>query len=211
MVSAIKQEVAKILLEIGAVTLSPKKLFTWASGIQSPIYCDNRLLMTYPEARREIREAFCHLLKEKEPNCELIAGVATGAIVHAAWVAEHLNKPMVYVRSQAKDHGKQNLVEGKVEPGKLAIVIEDLVSTGGSSCAAIEALRDSGGKVNHCLAIFTYGFPEAVKKFEAIQCNLTTLTDFSTLLQLAKERRIISAEEQTLLQRFSANPRGWLD
>ena len=207
----IKQEVAKILLEIGAVTLSPKKLFTWASGIQSPIYCDNRLLMTYPEARREIREAFCHLIKEKEPNCQLIGGVATGAIAHAAWAAERLNKPMVYIRGKSKEHGKQNLVEGKVESGALAVVLEDLVSTGGSSCAAIEALRNAGGKVNHCLAIFTYGFPESLKKFEEIHCQLTTLTDFSTLLQLAKERRVISADEQGFLQRFAADPRHWLD
>jgi len=211
MVSAIKQEIAKILLEVGAVTLRPDQPFTWASGIKSPIYCDNRLLMAYPEARREVREAFCHLLKGKSPNCELIAGVATGAIPHAAWVADRLNKPMVYIRGSTKDHGKQNLVEGKVEGGGLAVVIEDLVSTGGSSCAAIEALRNAGCKVEHCLAIFSYGFPEALKRFEEIHCNLTPLTDFPTLLQLAKERRVISTTQQDLLKKFSADPWHWLD
>ncbi|MDO8527503.1 MAG: orotate phosphoribosyltransferase [Deltaproteobacteria bacterium] len=206
---SIKQEIAELLLHIGAVTLRPDQPFTWASGIQSPIYCDNRLLMSFPEARRKVKEAFCHCIKEKCPEAELIAGVATGAIPQATLVAERLTKPMVYIRAATKDHGKQNLVEGKVKPGVAAVVIEDLVSTGGSSVAAIEALREAGAKVDHCLAIFSYGFPEASKKFEEIHCQLTTLTDFETLLQVARESRVISAAQENILKKFSADPRGW--
>lgn len=204
-----QQKIARILLDVGAVALRPDKPFTWASGIQSPIYCDNRLLMSYPEARREVREAFCRLIKENIPDCELIAGVATGAIPHAAWVAERLSKPLVYVRGAAKDHGKQNQVEGKVAPGAVAVVIEDLVSTGGSSVAAVEALREAGAKVEHCFAIFSYGFVEALEKFAAIHCSVQSLTDFPTLLQAAKERRLIRAEQIELLKKFSADPRHW--
>lgn len=208
--SIIRQKVAEILLDAGAVTLRLDKPFTWASGILSPIYCDNRLLMSDVNARREIREAFCHLIKEKGLTCDLIAGVATGAIPHAAWVAERLGKPFVYVRGSAKEHGKQNQVEGKVVPGVAAAVIEDLVSTGGSSVAAVEALREAGAKVEHCLAIFSYGFAEAQEKFDAAHCTLTTLTDFPTLLQIAREKRIIRAEQETLLKKFAQNPRHWL-
>ncbi len=205
----ISQEIAHLLLDIGAVVLRPDQPFTWASGIQSPIYCDNRLLMSHPEARRKVREAFIQLFKEKAPDCELVAGVATGAIPHAAWVSERLNKPMVYIRDAAKEHGKQNLVEGKVAAGAKAVVIEDLVSTGGSSVAAVEALRNAGAKVEHCFAIFSYGFPEALKKFAAIQCALTPLTDFTTLLQIAKESRIIKADQESLLKKFAADPWHW--
>lgn len=205
----IEQEVARLLLSIGAVTLRPEKLFTWASGIKSPIYCDNRLLISFPDARRTIKDAFCTLIKEKAPDAELIAGVATGAIPHAAWVAERLNKPMVYIRTSPKGHGKENVVEGKVETGVKAVVIEDLVSTGGSSCDAIEALRAAGARVDDCLAIFSYGFAEAQKKFDAIKCALTTLTNFPTLLQMAKEMRLIRADQIDLLKKFSQDPRGW--
>ncbi|MBI5299331.1 MAG: orotate phosphoribosyltransferase [Deltaproteobacteria bacterium] len=207
----IEQEIARILLDVGAVTLRPDQPFTWASGIKSPIYCDNRLLMSYPEARRRVREAFCHLIKEKIPNVGLIAGVATGAIAHAAWVSDRLTKPMVYIRAAIKDHGKQNQVEGKVTPGIEAVVIEDLVSTGGSSIAAIEALRNAGAKVDHCFSIFSYGFPEALAQFKKINCQLTPLTNFPTLLQIAKEGRIISAAQEKNLLKFSADPWKWLD
>lgn len=209
--NASQQRIAHLLFEIGAVVLRPDKLFTWTSGIQSPIYCDNRLLMSDVNARREVREAFCHLIKEKPIGCELIAGVALGAIPHAAWVAERLGKPLVYIRKETKSHGKQNQVEGKVPAGVAAVVIEDLVSTGGSSAAAVEALRGAGAKVEHCLAIFSYGFAEAQKKFAEIHCELTTLTDFPTLLQIAKERRIIKAKEEERLKKFSADPWHWLE
>lgn len=207
----IQQEVAKILLQVGCVTLRPEAPFTWASGIQSPIYCDNRLLMSDVNARRQIREAFCHRLKEFCPDAELIAGVATGAIPHAAWIAERLSKPLVYIRGMSKDHGKQNQVEGKVSPGVKTIVIEDLVSTGGSSVAAVEALRETGAKADHCLAIFSYGFPESLKKFETIHCNFTSLTNFETLIQIAKEARVIKQEQVLILKKFIEDPRGWRD
>ena len=207
----LNQEIARLLLDTGCVTLRPDQPFTWASGIRSPIYCDNRLLMAHPDARRQVREAFVRLFKEKAADCEWVAGVATGAIPHAAWVAERLNKPMVYIRTAAKEHGKQNQVEGKVAPGAKAVVIEDLVSTGGSSVAAIEALRKAGAKVEHCFAIFSYGFPEAVKKFEEIKCTLTSLTDFSTLLQVARESKIIKAGQETILKKFIADPRHWME
>lgn len=207
----IRQEIAKILLDVGAVLLRPDRPFTWASGIQSPIYCDNRLLMAYPNARRQVREAFIQLFKEKAADCELIAGVATGAIPHAAWIAERLNKPMVYIRGSAKEHGKQNQVEGKVEPGAKAVVIEDLISTGGSSVAAVESLREAGAKVDHCFSIFSYGVPEALKNFETIHCTLTSLTNFTTLLQCAKEARIINTDQEIILKKFSADPWHWMD
>lgn len=205
-----EQEIARLLLDTGCIMLRPDRPFTWASGIQSPIYCDNRLLISYPNARRQVREAFIQLFKEKAADCELVAGVATGAIPHAAWIAERLNKPMVYMRGLAKEHGKQNQVEGKVEPGAKAVVIEDLISTGGSSVAAVETLREAGAKVEHCFAIFNYGFPEALKKFEEIQCTLTSLTDFQTLLQVARESRIIKADQETILKKFIADPKHWL-
>ncbi|MBI4124932.1 MAG: orotate phosphoribosyltransferase [Deltaproteobacteria bacterium] len=208
--NVIRQKIAEILLEAGAVSLRPDQPFTWASGIKSPIYCDNRLLMSDVNARREVREAFCHFIREKGVACDLIAGVATGAIPHAAWVAERLGKPFVYIRAAAKEHGKQNQVEGKVEPGCQAVMIEDLVSTGGSSVTAVEALREAGAKVDHCLAIFSYGFAEAQQKFDAAHCELTTLTDFPTLIQIAKEKRLIQAGQIDLLKKFSADPRSWL-
>ena len=207
----IQQRVAEILLDLGCVTLRPDQPFTWASGIKSPIYCDSRLLISHPEERREVREAFCHLIKEKKIECEVIAGVATGAIPHAAWVAERLNKPMVTIRQEVKGHGKQNQVEGKFSLGAKAVVIEDLVSTGGSSVACVEALRNAGAEVKHCMAIFSYGFPEALPKFEAIGCSLTPLTDFSILLQIAREKRIIRAEQEVLLKKFSADPWHWME
>lgn len=206
----IEREIAKILLDAGAVTLRPEQPFTWASGIQSPIYCDNRLLLSHPEARRRVKEAFCHRIKELSPQCGLIAGVATGAIAHGVLVAEQLEKPFVYIRGAAKEHGKQNQVEGKVPPGIEAVVIEDLVSTGNSSIATIEALRNAGAKVSRCFSIFSYGFPEASEKFEKIACRLTPLTNFPILLQIAKESRIISAAQEELLRKFSADPRGWM-
>lgn len=203
----IAEETATILLDIGAVQLRPDRPFTWTSGIQSPIYCDNRLLLSHPKERKQICEFFCKLLPA---DIQCIAGVATGAIPHAAWIADRLNLPMVYIRGGKKDHGKQNQVEGKVPAGVKAVVIEDLISTGGSSVEAVLALREAGAKVEHCLAIFQYGFAEAIEKFAAINCRLTTLTDFATLLTVAKERGIIQPQQEALLQKFSADPRGWL-
>ncbi len=206
-----KEDVATLLLDIGAVVLRPDEPFTWASGIKSPIYCDNRLLLGYPEARKTVRDGFVALIKTQCPTAEVIAGVATAGIPHAAWVAEALNKPMVYIRQAQKDHGKKNQVEGPLKQGQKVVVIEDLISTGGSSVSCVEAARTSGAVIEHCFAIFQYGFPEAIKKFEEIHCKLTTLTDFATLLSIAKKRGKISTEQETLLQKFIANPWKWMD
>lgn len=204
-----KRMIARLLLEAGAVTLRPEKPFTWASGIQSPIYCDNRILISSPEKRRLICDGFVSLLQSLESDAALISGVATGAIPHAAWLAERQKLPMVYIRAEAKGHGKENRIEGKVTPGVLGVVIEDLVSTGGSSVAAVKALRDAGAVVHHCFAIFSYGFAKAEKKFAEIGCTLTPLTDFPILLDVAAELGLIPQDQIALLLAFSRNPEKW--
>ena len=156
-----KKNVASSLLKINAVKLSPEAPFTWASGWHSPIYCDNRKTLSYPEVRRQIYEEFASLIAEKYPEAELIAGVATGAIAHGVLVAEKMNKPFIYVRSAPKSHGLTNQVEGYYQKGQKVVVIEDLVSTGSSSLNAVEALREAGCEVLGMVAIFTYGFPQA--------------------------------------------------
>lgn len=206
-----KQEIATLLLDISAVQLKPEQPFTWASGIRSPIYCDNRLLLGYPEARKQVRDGFLQLIQENCPHIDVVAGVATGAIAHAAWVAEALNKPMIYLRQAAKDHGKGNQVEGPLQKGKSVVVLEDLISTGGSSTACITAARAVGAKIQHCLAIFNYGFSEAQEKFDEIGCHLSALTDFATLLGVAKQRKLITADQEKTLQKFTADPWHWLD
>lgn len=206
-----QEEIARLLLDLGVVTLRPEEPFTWVSGIRSPIYCDNRLLMSEPAARRKVRDAFLQKIREEEPKVELIAGVATGGIPHAAWIAEALAKPMVYIRAKAREHGKGNQVEGKVGAPALAVVIEDLVSTGGSSCEAVQTLRNAGVRVNHCFSIFSYGFPEALKHFEEIGCKLSPLTTFATLLPLARRLGKITSDQEKILAKFRNDPWHWLD
>ena len=206
-----KEEIASLLLDIGAVTLRPDEPFTWASGIKSPIYCDNRLLLGFPEARKIVRSGFLQLIQEHCANTEVIAGVATAGIPHAAWIAEALNKPLIYIRQAAKDHGKQNQVEGPLKTGQKVVVIEDLISTGGSSVSCVTAARQGGAVIEHCLAIFQYGFSEAQKKFDEIGCALHTLTDFATLLGVAKKRGRINKEQEELLKKFITSPHHWLD
>lgn len=206
---ALAQEIAKTLLEAGCVHFRLEQPYVWASGIRSPIYCDNRLLMGSLEGRGQVREAFCRRIREEQIPCDLVVGVATGAIPHAAWLAEHLQKPMAYVRTAAKTHGKENRVEGKSNPGARAILIEDLVSTGGSSAAAVDALRKAGAQVKTCLAIFSYGFPEAKEVFQKINCRLLPLTDLPTLLQTAGEIGVLDAKSMETLDLFAKNPRGW--
>lgn len=204
-----RQKIAELLLRIGAVTLSPEKPFTWASGIRSPIYCDNRILMAFPEERQQVTAEFLHAIRTKNITYDVIAGVATGGIPHAAWIAAALRKPMLYIRGKAKEHGKQNLIEGKLTRGQRVLVVEDLISTGGSSISAIEAVRDAGGVVDHCMAIFTYGFPEATERFTKAHCALITLTDFQTLVAVAAGQGKVSPAQVSLLKRFSENPKGW--
>ena len=206
-----KEVFANLLLDLGAVTLRPGEPFTWASGIRSPIYCDNRLLMGQPNARKKVCDGFLQLISQYCPNAEVVAGVATGAIAHAAWVAHALNKPMIYIRQEAKDHGKQNQVEGPLTQGQTVVVLEDLISTGGSSVACIEAARTAGAVIDYCFSIFNYGFPEAAQKFETAHCTTHPLTDFITLLKVAKQRKQITDEQEKILQKFTADPWHWLD
>ena len=194
-----KKEIAKQLLSIGAVSLRPNEPFTWSSGIQSPIYCDNRLTLAYPAVRQAIADELTSLIRTHFPHVEVIAGTATAGIPHAAWVSERLNMPMCYVRSQAKGHGKGKQIEGKVEQGQHVVVVEDLISTGDSSLHAVRALREAGCNVLGVVAIFTYGLEKGKRAFQQEQIPYYTVTDYDTLMETATELGIITKEEQTTL------------
>lgn len=187
-----KKEIAKILLNVGAVELSPEDPFTWASGIQSPIYCDNRLTMSDPVGRKKIAEGLASLIKEHYPETTLIAGTATAGIPHAAWIADILGLPMVYIRSKAKGHGRSRQIEGKVTTSDKAIIIEDLISTGGSSLNAVEALLSENVEVTGVVSIFTYELESADKAFEEAGLSYKSLTDFNALTEAAKESGAIT-------------------
>lgn len=177
---------AKALLKASAVQFSTDPMFTWASGIQSPIYCDNRLLMGYPELRERVAHELAQLIKERFPEADVVAGTATAGIPHAAWVSTLLNCPMVYVRSKAKEHGRGNQIEGRLDRGDRVVVIEDLISTGGSSLTAVEALRQEGMKVLGVVSIFTYELPKAQQAFESIGIPYFSLTNLEELLGEAR-------------------------
>lgn len=198
--------IAKSLLEIQAVALRPHEPFTWSSGIRSPIYCDNRLTMGYPEIREMIADGFAELIKEKYGDVDVIAGTATAGIPHAAWVAHKLGKPMIYVRSSAKKHGKGNLIEGVLRDGQKVVVIEDLISTGGSSIQAVQGVREAGGEVIGVAAIFTYEFPKASAAFAEAGVPFATLSSYSALLPIAAAENYISADDVELLQKFREAP-----
>lgn len=187
-----KKEIAKILLHVGAVELSPEDPFTWASGIQSPIYCDNRLTMSDPIGRKKIAEGLAGLIKEYYPETTLIAGTATAGIPHAAWIADILGLPMVYIRSTAKGHGRSRQIEGKVTSLDKAIIIEDLISTGGSSLNAVEALRSENVEVTGVVSIFTYELESADKAFEEAGLSYKSLTNFNALTEAAKDSGAIT-------------------
>lgn len=199
-------EVAEQLLNIGAVALRPQQPFTWTSGIKSPIYCDNRLTMSYPAVRDLIAESFATLIKENYPDTEIIAGTATAGIPHAAFVAQKLGLPMAYIRDKAKGHGKENQIEGLIEAGKKVIVIEDLISTGGSSLKAALAVRDAGATPLAVLAIFSYQLDKAVSAFEEASIPLMTLSNYTTLIEVAVERGVIPQEDLSLLKAWRENP-----
>ncbi|MCP3682710.1 MAG: orotate phosphoribosyltransferase [bacterium] len=201
--------VAELLLKTHAVTLRTDPPYTWTSGILSPIYTDNRILMSYPLERRKIIDAFANAIKENELEFDTIAGVSTSGIPWAAWLAEGLNKPMVYVRKAAKGHGKENAIEGKVEKGEKVLVIEDLISTGGSSVAVVEALRTAECKVVACVAIFNYELKKGIDKFKKADCNLISLTNFSTLIELAAEQGYIKEDEKQKVLEWSKDPETW--
>lgn len=206
----VAENIAKDLLKIEAVFLSPDEPFTWASGIKSPIYCDNRITMSYPEVRREIAKGLAEEIKANYPDVEVIAGTATAGIPHAAWVAELLDLPMVYIRSKAKDHGKGNQIEGRITEGQKMVVIEDLISTGGSVLEAAEAAKREGADVLGVAAIFTYELDKGVEKFKAAGMPLLTLTNYSTLIEIALEENYINEQQLTLLKEWRKDPENWL-
>ncbi|MEK4565388.1 orotate phosphoribosyltransferase [Alkalihalobacillus sp. FSL R5-0424] len=197
---------AETLLSIEAVSLKPADPFTWSSGIKSPIYCDNRLTLSYPKVRREIAKGLADLIKVQYPDVDVIAGTATAGIPHAAWVSDELELPMIYVRGSAKGHGKQKRIEGKLEAGQKVVVIEDLISTGGSSLSAVEAVREDGAEVLGVAAIFTYELEKATAQLKAAEVEATVLTDYTTLIQVAKETQVITEEEQSMLAKWRENP-----
>jgi orotate phosphoribosyltransferase len=199
----IAAQVASKLLQINAIKLSPQKPFTWASGIQSPIYCDNRVLLSYPEVRNFIKQSLVQA-SESFKGFNLIAGVATAGIPHGALLADALQLPFIYVRSKAKEHGRQNLIEGHAPEGSKALVIEDLISTGGSSLQAVQALRDAGVEVLGVLALFSYGFERARQAFLEANCQLLTLSDYDVLIAEARRAAYINEDELNSLQQWRA-------
>lgn len=204
-----EQLVAQSLLQIKAIKLNPANPFTWASGWKSPIYCDNRKTLSYPEVRKLIYESFAERITELYPEAEIIAGVATGAIAHGVLAAEKMGKPFIYVRSAPKSHGLTNQVEGEYHAGAKVVVIEDLVSTGGSSLNAVEALRDAGCEVLGMLAIFTYGFPTAAENFAKAGVRLDTLSDYPTMIALAAEQGYVHPDELDALREWRESPSTW--
>ncbi|MFC6649350.1 orotate phosphoribosyltransferase [Paenibacillus rhizoplanae] len=200
------EQVASHLLEIGAVALRPQEPFTWTSGIKSPIYCDNRLTMAFPAVRNYIAEAFAELIRTSYPDAEVIAGTATAGIPHAAWVADKLGLPMAYIRDKAKGHGKQNQIEGLITPGQKVVVIEDLISTGGSSIKAAQAVQEAGGLPLAVLAIFSYELDRAVEAFAAAQLPLQSLSNYSTLIDVALAQGKIAESDVALLQSWRQDP-----
>lgn len=207
----IAEQIAKDLLSIEAVSLSPDEPFTWASGLKSPIYCDNRVTMSYPEVRRAIAQGLAAKIKEEFPNVEVIAGTATAGIPHAAWVAEILDLPMVYIRSKAKNHGRGNQIEGRITEGQKMVVIEDLISTGGSVLEAAAAAKREGADVLGVAAIFTYELAKGKNNFEAAEMPLVTLTNYSTLIESALQEKYINHEQLELLKKWRKDPENWLN
>ena len=200
------KKVAAELLGIKAVFLSPANPFTWASGIKSPIYCDNRLILTSPGARKVVEEAIARTVEEKFPEAEVLMGTSTAGIAHAAIAAWILDKPMGYVRGGNKDHGRGNRIEGKLEPGQKVVVIEDLISTGGSCIEVVEALREAGAEVLGVVSIFTYGMRKGLERLAAAGVTNYSLSNFDTLCEVAVEEKYITPEEEVRLKKFMANP-----
>ena len=205
----IAAKVAEYLLQAKAIKLQPKKPFTWASGWQSPIYCDNRITLSFPKIRTFIRQELANAIVERFGTPDVIVGVATGAIAQGALVAEELGLPFAYVRSSAKGHGLGNLIEGKVEQGARVVVIEDLVSTGGSSLKAVDALREHGASVLGMAAIFTYNFQLAFNNFQEKNCQLLTLSDYDTLVVQAEQSGYISSSDVELIRSWRLDPSNW--
>ncbi|MGJ1267928.1 orotate phosphoribosyltransferase [Sphingobacterium spiritivorum] len=205
----VEQKVAESLLQIKAIKLQPKSPFTWASGWRSPIYCDNRITLSYPAIRTYIRQKLSKLIQEEFGSVDMISGVATAGIPQGVLVAQDLGLPFTYVRSSAKDHGRQNLIEGEVVSGQRVVVVEDLVSTGKSSLQAVKALREAGCNVVGLVSIFSYGFDEAVQNFGEAKCAFFSLCDYNALIQVAAERNYIMEEDVDVLRQWRVSPSTW--
>ena len=209
METSIDKKLAKALMDIKAVLLRPQEPFTWASGWHSPIYCDNRRILSHPELRAQVAQWLADKAMELYPEAEVVAGVATGAIAHGVLAADRMRKPFVYVRPKPKDHGTGSQIEGELAPGKKVVVIEDLISTGMSSLAAVKALRDASAQVLGMVAIFTYGFDLAAQRFEEDKVRLDTLSNYSALVDVASETGYISSAAKSLLHEWRENPSEW--
>ncbi len=201
---------AEKLLKISAIKLQPENPFVWASGWNSPIYTDNRKTLSYPDVRSFIKVELCRIIMENFENVDAIAGVATGAIAQGALVADTLGLPYVYVRSTPKDHGLENLIEGNLQPGQRVVVIEDLISTGGSSLKAVQAIRNAGCEVVGMAAIFTYGFPIAIEKFKEANVELITLSNYNSMLEAALATNYIKEEDIETLKEWRKDPSVWV-
>ncbi|MGI6764277.1 MAG: orotate phosphoribosyltransferase [Clostridiales Family XIII bacterium] len=201
-----KRQLANHLLEIGAVHLRPNDPFTWTSGIRSPIYCDNRLTLSFPFVRRKIAIYLEELIRLHYPNADVIAGTATAGIPHAAWVSDHLNLPMIYVRGKVKEHGRGNQIEGIVKPGQNVVIVEDLISTGGSVIVAANALKEVGANILGIVAIFTYGLEKGIQQLAAANLEHYTITDYLTLIEVAEEKKYIENSDLEKLKKWRENP-----
>ena len=208
-----KKKIAKALLDIEAVFLRPEEPFTWASGIKSPIYCDNRLILTAPEARNLVENAMVDVIRKNYPEAEVLMGTSTAGIAHAAIVGHIMGLPMGYVRSGNKDHGRGNRIEGRLEKGQKVVVIEDLISTGGSVIEVVEALREAGAEVVGIASIFTYGMQKGLDRLAAADVRNISLSDFDAIAEVAAETGYISREDVTKLMAFRANPQdeSWIN
>jgi orotate phosphoribosyltransferase len=207
--SSTARKIASLLLSIEAIKLNHKNPFTWSSGWKSPVYCDNRLALSYPEIRTFVKESLASAIKRNFPSAQYVAGVATAGIPQGALVADALGLPFVYVRPKPKEHGMGNLIEGKIDAGKKVIMIEDLISTGGSSLKAAQAMQEAGFEVIGMMAIFTYGFDVAVKAFEQAQIPLVCLSDFNYLLTEAVDKKYLDESQLSYVQSWRANPSQW--
>lgn len=203
------EKTAELLLQINAIKLNPENPFTWASGWKSPIYCDNRLILSFPTIRNYVRDEFAKNIEKQFGKPDVIAGVATGAIGIGILVAESLGLPFVYVRPEAKKHGRQNQVEGFLQKGQNVVVVEDLISTGNSSLMAVEALRNEGANIKGMAAIFTYGFNVAEENFKNANIDLFTLSNYENLLDLAVQKQYITEDQQSTLQEWNGSPSTW--
>jgi orotate phosphoribosyltransferase len=201
--------IGNYLLQINAIKLEPTNPFTWASGWKSPVYCDNRKTLSYPEIRNYIKTQIVKVIRNRYSDADVIAGVATGAIAQGALVAQELDLPFVYIRSSQKQHGLENLVEGVVKPGQKAVVVEDLISTGGSSLRAVTVLRNAGCIVRGLVAIFTYGFPVAAENFKKAGCEWISLTNYNILVDLAYKSGFIKKNEIKILKSWREHPENW--